>query len=218
MIVIIGFSIGMYFEYNRSNSIIEQYKNYEVQSLDLTLQNYYYQTMDETSCQAAIKQNFIFADDIYAKGLLLEKYEEANQISSDLLLEKKRYVLLKTELWLNSILLKKKCNQPFDTVVYFYSADPSDVVSVAQQKIISNVLKTVKENEGNKIVLLPIAGDMQIGDNSNDPPLGIVAMQERVYNVTKFPSILINEKILLEGFHTQEEIQSYLNNRTNSSN
>jgi len=31
-----------------------------------------------------------------------------------------------------------------------------------------------------------------------------------IYNVTSLPSIIINEKIVLEGFHTEEEIESYL--------
>ncbi len=211
-VLTIGFSWGFYFENFRTNKIIDSYKDYEVEALDLKLQNYYYQIMDKTSCEEAIAQNFIFADDLYNRGLELERFEEANQISDDLTREKKRYVLLKTELWLNSILLKEKCNEPFDTVVYFYSGDPSNSAKVAEQKIISNVLKTVKENKGNKIILLPIAGDLKLRDKDESSKLGSVNLQMRVYNITTLPSILINEKILLEEFHTVEEIESYLKN------
>ena len=201
IILIIGFSIGIYVESIRTKSIVNSYKDYEVEALDLKLQNYYYQIMDKASCDAAIEQNFEFADNIYARGLKLEKYEEANQISDNLYREKKRYVLLKTELWLNSILLKEKCNNPFDTLVYIYSGDPSNSAEVAKQKVISNVLKTVKENKGNKVILLPIAGDLK---------LGIVDLQQRIYNITTLPSIIINEKTILEGFHSTDEIESYL--------
>ena len=193
--------MGLYLESLRTKKIVDSYKNYEVEALDLKLQNYYYQIMDKTSCEAAIKQNFNFADNIYNRGLELERYEEANQVTDDLYREKKRYVLLKTELWLNSILLKKKCNNPFDTIVYIYSGDPGNSAEVAKQKVISNVLKTVKEHKGDKIILLPIAGDLK---------LGIVDLQLRVYNITKIPSIIINEKTILEGFQSSDEIESYL--------
>ena len=201
LILMIGVFIGFFVESYRTAKIVEYYKDYEIQALDLKLQNYYYQIMNASSCQQAIEQNFIFADDIYNQGLVLEKYEEANQISDDLLREKKRYVLLKTELWLNSLLLKEKCGNPFDTIVYFYSGDPKSSGVIAQQKIISNVLKSVKEEKGNKVILLPIAGDLD---------LKAVELQMKIYGIKSLPSILINEKDILKGFNTEEKIISYL--------
>ena len=211
VIFVIAFLLGIFVESLRTNKIIESYKDYEIEALDLKLQNYYYQIMDSQSCSQAIKQNFIFADNLYTKGLELERYEEANQISDDLFREKKRYVLLKTELWLNSILLKKKWNNPFDTIVYIYSADPKTNIQVAQQKVISNTLKSVKEQYGNKVILLPIAGDLRIGNSQEEPFLGSIELQKEIYNISSLPSIIINEKFVLEGFHTEEEIISYLN-------
>ncbi len=217
IIIIIGFSLGFYVESYRTTKIVDKYKAYESKALDLKLQNYYYQIMDRTSCQEAIKQNFIFADDLYLDGLKLEQYEEQNQISNELLFEKRRYVLLKTELWLNSILLKEKCGDVFDTVVYIYSADPSSNVKVAQQKVLSNILKSVKEDYGNSIVLIPIAGDLKHVTLENDSTIGVIDMQLRIYNITNFPSVIINEKEVLEGFHTVKEVESHLTNRTANS-
>lgn len=202
IIFIMGFSIGFYTESFRTSKIIGEYKLNEIKALDLKLQNYYYQIMDAGSCEDAIQQNFIFADKIYEEGLKLERFEEANQISETIKIEKARYVLLKTELWLNTILLKEKCNQSFETIVYLYSNDPSNTFIVTQQKMISNVLKDLKENYGNEIVLLPIAGDLD---------LDIVNLQMKVYNVSNLPSLIINEKIVLEGFQSLEDIEKYLN-------
>jgi len=201
IIFLLGFSLGFFVENHRTASTIENYKLNEIEMLDLKLQNYYYQIMDGASCDVAIGQNFIFADKIYEKGLEIEKYEEANMLSDDIKIEKKRYVLLKTELWLNSILLKEKCGNKFDTLVYFYSNDPSNTILVSKQKMFSNVLKEIKENYGNRVILLPIAGDLD---------LDIVNLQLRLYNVSTFPSLIINEDILLEGFHSYGEIEAYL--------
>lgn len=201
LIFIIGFSLGFYIEFSRTNDIIRDARNYEIEALDLRLQNYYYQTISSSDCQTAIEQNFIFADNLYSDGLEIQKYEEASQLTEDIRREKRRYVLLKTELWLNSIILKEKCNADFDTIVYFYSDDPNNNIIVSQQKIISNVLKDIKEENGNSVILLPIAGDMG---------LEAIDLQRRVHKIGYLPSILINEDIVLEGFHTVDEIRGYL--------
>lgn len=201
LIFLIGFSLGFYAENYRTSKIIADYRVNEVESLDLKLQNYYYQIMNRESCDSAIEQNFIFADKVYNEGLQIEKFDEVSQISEKIKTEKKKYVLLKTELWLNTLLLREKCNENFTTVVYFYSSDPSDTVKVAKQKMLSNILKEIKEERGNKIILLPIAGDMG---------LDIVDLQMKIYNINELPSILINEKDVLIGFNNKEEIEKYL--------
>ncbi len=201
LILIVGFSIGFFVEQNRLNHILEDYKNFEVEALDLKLQNYYYQIMDSASCNEAIAQNLIFADKIYNQGLIIEKYEDAGELlKSSLLIEKKKQVLQKTELWLNSILLKKKCNNSFHTLVYLYTQTPNSAKE-AEQAAISKVLKEVKTEFGNKIILIPIAGDLGLDS---------VDLQRKVYNITSLPSILIDEKIALVGFQNKETIENYL--------
>ncbi len=202
VIFLIGFSFGFFLENLRLNKIIDNYRDNEIGALDLKLQNYYYQIMNDNQCGFAVEQNFIFADKIYKEGLELEKYEEASQISDSIRIEKKRYVLLKTELWLNSLLLKKKCNNPFDTLVYFYSDDTSNPIITSKQKMISNTLLDLKEERGNQIILLPIAGDLD---------LDIVNLQRNSYNITFLPTILINEKYILTDFNSKEDIKKYLN-------
>ncbi len=204
VILLIGFFLGFYIESVRVNKVIDDARTFEIDALDLKLQDYYYQIMDRASCTEAINQNFIFADNLYEKGLIIDRYEQANQISDEILREKKNYVLLKTELWLNSIILKGKCggsNQTFHTLVYLYSDNKNDLAKKGEQMVISNILGQIKEEQGNEVVLLPIAGDLD---------LNIVNLQKRVYNVTYLPSVLIDEKYLFSGFHTKEELEKYL--------
>jgi hypothetical protein len=200
IILFLGFLFGTYIESSRTSKVIENYKYFEIDALDLKLQNYYYQIMDKASCEEAIKQNFIFADEIYEQGLIIQRYEDGNKLTRDLLLEKRRYVLLKTELWLNSILLKEKCENPFHTIVYVYSQS-SNTIKDAEQTAISKTLKEIKKEFGNEIVLIPIAGDLG---------LGAINLQLRIYNVTYLPSLIIDEEHIIEGFKEKEEIEKYL--------
>tara|TARA_Y100000310_G_C20532552_1_gene739230 strand:- start:391 stop:1065 length:675 start_codon:yes stop_codon:yes gene_type:complete len=202
LILVIGFLIGIQVEQYRTNKIISNYKIFEVDALDLKLQNFYYQIMGKSSCNIAVEQNFIFADKIYNQGLILEKYEEANELSKDILLEKKRYVLLKTELWLNSILLREKCEGAFDTVVYIYSQNEGgEMGKKAEQDAVSNVLRSIKEERGNEIILIPIAGDLGLDS---------VELQMQVHKIDYLPSVIINELHILEGFKNKEEVELYL--------
>jgi hypothetical protein len=200
LILIIGFAIGFFVESYRINDTYDYYKEFEIKALDLRLQTYYFETLDKSNCNKAIQENFIFADNLYNEGLLLERYEQVNQIKSDVLTEKKIYVLLKTQLWLNSIKLNEQCNSSIHTLVYVYLQNP-DLIKEAEQAAMSKTLTEVKDELNNTIILIPIAGDLQ---------LEAVDMQLRTYNVTSIPSIIIDEKTVLYGFHNKTEIFSLL--------
>ena len=201
LILLVGILIGFGLENWRTGKVIGEYKSFEVETLDLRLQNYYFQIMDKATCDEALKQNLDFADRLYSEGIVLQKYEDLNQLTNEkLLLEKKRYVLLKTELWLNSILLKEKCKGKFHTVVYVYTQFP-DNVKKAEQEAVSQTLLEIKGERENNIILIPIAGDLN---------LNIVNLQERIYNVTYYPSVIIDEKYVLEGFKSKSDTEKYL--------
>jgi hypothetical protein len=200
LILLIGFSIGFFIESYRTSKVIEDYKIFEVSALDLKLQNYYYDVMDNASCNIAVQSNLNFADQIYSKGLILDQYEKANDISDTILPEKKQYVLLDAGLWMNSISLKRKCNNPFHTIVYVYS-QTKDTSKQAEQTALSSTLKIIKQEKGNNLILIPIAGDLGLDS---------VDMQLKLYNVTYLPSVIIDEKVVLSGFHNIGQIESYL--------
>jgi hypothetical protein len=103
-------------------------------------------------------------------------------------------------LWLNSVILKERCKEPFHTLVYIYSNTPGEAKR-AEQKAISNVLREIKEKKGNNVILVPIAGDMG---------LRAIELQLKIYNITYLPSVIIDEEHVLEGFHSIEYIEKYL--------
>jgi hypothetical protein len=200
LILLLGFSIGFFVETYRADILLEDYKGFEVEALDLKLQNYYYQVMDQASCEIAIQENFKFADRIYEQGLLIQRFEEESEVTEKILLEKKKYVLLKTELWLNSIVLKEKCENPFHTLVYFYIQSP-DLIEEAEQTAISDTLREIKDEKGKEVILIPLAGDLNLPS---------VNMLRRIYNVDSLPAIVIDEKEVLRGFSSKEDILVFL--------
>jgi len=201
LVLIIGFIIGYAIESARLNSALNDYRQFEVSMLDLKLQDYYFQTIDQGQCSQAISANFNFSDKVYQTGLDIEKYEQNSQILTGMILtEKEQYVLLKTEIWLNSVLLKNRCGDPFHTIVYFYSQNPSETTR-QEQAAISDTLKQLKDKYGNALILLPIAGDLN---------LDIVSIQMENYNITSLPTILIDEHTKLEGYQSLSTLEKYI--------
>jgi len=204
IVFILGVSLGSFLESSRIKDIREEYKVVEVQWADAKLQSSYFQVLKPEFCDSAIKENLNFADRIYNEGLKIERYENANKLNDEnqLLYEKQRYALLKTEFWLNSIYLKEKCKASYTNVLYFYLDKPS-LIEKPKQDTISLILKDLKDKYGEKMMLIPIPLDLN---------LVTINVIKSTYNLTVSPTILINEKIKLEDLHSLEEIEQNIQN------
>jgi hypothetical protein len=199
VVFILGVLLGYYIESGRLTEIEEEYKKVELQWADAKLQTLYYQTLSPDLCKAAIEENLKFSDKVYEEGLKLEEYEEANKLGADKFsLDKKRYSLLKVEFLLNSLFLKEKCKSAnYTNLVYFYASDPTDNQEL-QQIAISEILKQLKQKQGSSLMLIPLPIDLDIS---------VINVINKAYNVNSIPTILINEKIKIEGVKTIEEIE-----------
>jgi len=208
VLTIVVFSLGVLLGYTlesgRISEIENEYKQLELERLDITLQTLYYNTMPhltEEFCSVAIDENLVFADRIYQEGLKLEKYEEANKLTDELIQSKKRYILFKTQFWINSMNLKDRCDADYVNLIYFYKQEPSMTLK-AEQNVMGAVLGEIKEEYGSELMLIPLITDFDIS------AINIAIKQ---YNITEFPAILINEEIKMEGMQSKEKIIEMIN-------
>lgn len=195
-----GILLGYLLEMNRTSKIISIYQQIELDLLDNRLQDSII-SLNSIDCDKFFKETLVFADRIYEEAKTLEKYEDSSQLSEGLMLQHKKYDLLRTELWINSIKLKEKCSQNFSIIVYFYEYKTSNLDVKSMQKIFSNKLAEIKGVKGAKLILIPIAGNMEI--NSVD-------YLKSVYNISSYPVILIDENIKIESIEDLNKIESYL--------
>lgn len=196
----IGILVGIWLDNLRLEEIEKRLTEIDVDWNDARIQSLYYQSfMNSTECDSAISANLEFADRIYQEGLKIERYEKVNKFTPSLILEKKRYALLQLQFWINSINLKNSCNANYSTLVYFYSH--FDKTLEVKQKLQSAVLSNIKEKCGPNLMLIPLPLDLDI------MTINLIKSQ---YNIKTAPSILINEKILLEGLKSQDEIEEFI--------
>ncbi len=204
IIAFVIFNIGIFLGYKLETSRIDKINNWYIQSeielLDQRIQKDAFEFL-ELNCDAMVKENINFADRIYEEALVIDKYEQANRINNDIILQHKRYDLLRTLFWINSMKIKEKCNSSYHNLVYFYQYNDVSIEKKAKQKVFSNLLFQIKQEEKAEIMLIPIAADNNIGS---------INLLLDKYEITELPTILIDEKIKLTAIESVEDIREHL--------
>lgn len=155
----IGIMLGFFLEGSRVDLVSEMYVNSEIHLLDIqALTNSL--DIDDLNCEAAINENINFGNRIYEDAMILDRYESAATLTKTLEDHHKRYDLLRTLFWINSIKIKEKCNESFHTVVYLYEYGSEEIEEKTKQNVFSRFLGELKEKKGDRIVLIPIAMNM----------------------------------------------------------
>jgi len=204
LLTIVVFNLGIFMGYMLESSrvvqINEMYLNAEIELLDQITQKEALQTL-ELDCDLLVKENIKFGDRIFQEALQIQKYEEANRINSEIVFQHKRFDLLRALFWVNSITIKQKCNSQYHNIVYLYKYNEPTLEQESKQKFFSNLLQELKNKNGDKIMLIPIAAD-------NDLPS--VNLLVKKYGITDLPVVLIDEKTKLTDVNSMEDIEKYL--------
>lgn len=197
----IGIFMGYMLESSRISKVNDFYLESEMELLDQRIQKEALDMM-ELNCDLLIKENIDFADRIFEDALKIQKIEGANRLNNEIDFQHKRYDLLRTLFWINSIRIKQKCNADYHNLVYFYDYKAPSLEQRAEQKFFSNLLFEIKKEKQDKVMLIPIAGD-------NDLPSISLLLDK--YNIKELPAILIDEKIIITELESREDIEKYLN-------
>ncbi len=198
-VFILGLLLGVFVESNRLNAINDYYSRAEVSLIDsLALSN---SIINNTNCNNIILTNIQFADSIYNEAALLEKYEEAGKITDSMIIAHQKYDLLRTILWQNIMQIRQKCPDSFNSVVYLYNYNSPDIEEKATENVWSNILYDVKQKAGSNAILVPIAV------NSNLSSLNYMVNE---FNITDFPAVIINDKIVLYKLESSASVEKYL--------
>lgn len=204
LITFVMFNFGIYAGYKLESSRINQINDWVIESeLELLNQRIQRDAFDVIglNCDSLVEENIAFADRIFSEAVKIEKYENANRINGDIILLHKRYDLLRTLLWINSIKVKEECNPDYHNVVYLYQYNEPSLEQKAKQRFFSNVLTELKDKKGGEIILIPLAGD-------ND--ISVIGMILDKYEVSELPVILIDEKIKITEIESLDDIEKYL--------
>ncbi len=193
-VLIIG--VSLIFENGRTEEIRKNFAETDVLWNDARFFSEFIANASAKDCGSLVEENRLLGNRIYSEGLKIESYEGANKLTDAILTEKKRYALLDLQFWKNSIEIKKRCGPEFATVIYFYS----QFNSTADQKLMDRILFDFKQRCGTATVYITMPSDMELSS---------INLIKSLYNITQTPSVLINEKALLEGAVSLDELNRY---------
>lgn len=197
----LGIFMGYMLESSRVNKINALYLEAEMELLDQRIQKDTLEIIN-LDCEILIEENIKFANRIFEEALLIQKYEDANRINNEIEFQHKRFDLLRTLFWINSIRIKEKCNSEYHNIVYIYDYNNPSIEQKAKQRFFSKVLSEIKNKFGNEIMLIPIAGDNEIAS---------INLLMDAYEIKELPVILIDETTKITELESMEDIEKYLN-------
>lgn len=201
VVFLFGLLIGVAYESTKSSDMNDYYIASELSLMDVFALNSLI-TMGSENCSDLTEANLNFADKIYQEAVILDKYEAAGKITNEMEVVHKRYDVLRTFLWINTIQTSKKCEKDYSTVVYLYEYSSDDLAQKAKQNVWSKILSDLKEKEGSNILLIPIAAD------SNLTSLDSLTSK---FDITKYPVVIIDEEHVIDELSSVDEIDKYLN-------
>jgi len=197
----LGILLGIFIENSRTGRVASMYIQSEANLLDVQLQSQIF-NLGGINCSDIIEKNLEFGDKIYNDARMLEKYEEANQITDTIIEQHKKYDLLRTMFWVNSINIKNKCRTPFHTVVYLYEYNSENIAESSKQETFSQYLAELKDSAGSDIILIPIAIDLNLSS---------VDLMVNKYHING-TSIIVDEKTVIRDVSELQNIPKYLSN------
>lgn len=131
-------------------------------------------------------------DRVYA----LEQVEDPSNIQ--LLEIKREYTLQNLELWLYFVNVKKQCeSQSYHTMVYFYTNQPGRCLECKAQEF------ALQEFGNSHPNVYTFAIEGEIG-------LPIVETLKKAYQITQYPSLVIDENQTKKGFQRVADINQFI--------
>lgn len=197
---LLGLVFGVYLEQMRSDTFSTAFYQSEVSLYDsLALSKLSGSNL--SSCGEIKNASIGFADRIYEEARGLERFDEKSKLTESLKTVHRKYDLLRTLLWMNIIEVKEKCGE-INSVVYLYAYNAQDINVKSEQVVWSRLLSDLKEEEGDNIILIPIAAD------SNLASLDYLIKK---FGVERYPAVVINEKHILYDLESVSDTKKYLN-------
>lgn len=198
LLIGVGIVFGILLEDSRAANIDKMYQQSEIDLMDIKLQTEIY-SAGFFNCQKAQEENINFADRIYTESQKLDRYEQASELTDDMIVRHKKYDILRANLLLNSLKIKEKCNSTYYDVVYMYKYNNPSLDVKAKQNTFSKLLIQLKEKKGSEILLIPIAGDNDISS---------INIIKDMYNINDddLPLIIINGKKKITDLETIDQL------------
>lgn len=175
----IGFLINDFKQQDLNEDLASIKDSVEKNEVEIALMDY---LNDNISCDYLNLRLNSINERVYDLGLKVGTYENSNGIlNEDYSTLKKSYINSLINNWINVQTAKKLCNLNYSTILYFYTF--KEDCNLCEEQAM--VLSTIKNLYGSHVMIYSI--DSTLGLDS-------VNILRYSYNITQYPSLVINSK------------------------
>jgi len=141
-------------------------------------------------------------NDIWTIGQKLTDIENSGGMNYKL---KTEYMTLEYRNYLINEIIKNRCNESTNTILYFYSNKPDECKTCEKEGYILSDVRSelIKNNQSIKIYSF---------DMNNDIDSRIINILKDKYNITVYPTLIINDK-KIPGFETENTLAQHVQNK-----
>jgi len=193
-----GLSIGLLVDSFKENFLMSGINDLKASiqntEIEMLLMDYLEKNM---TCSYLNYKSFNLMRQANDLGSQVNDYEKANsQRTTDYVALKTDYMGLLVKNWIVLEKIKRECNSNYSIILYFYKTK-DECLDCSNQGIILTHLKDKYDKD-----LMIFAIDSSLN-------AGFISLIEQSFNVTKYPSITIDNE-LMPGFRTMEEIEALI--------
>ncbi len=194
-IFLLGVMLGLVIEDKRIRVSQEEEKNQQMDFRSMQLQyEYINQLSFENDCQTMQETFEANMENLELARLKLEEYTKSSKINKDDFNQIKRdYTISQLQYWLFAKKKKQICDSDDVSILYFFAEDKACRDCNKQ----SFVLTYLKKIFGADLLIFSI--------NSNFTEEPMVNLLQKSYNVTTFPTMMI-DKQKVEGLHNKDDL------------
>ncbi len=200
LIFISSFLLGMYVDNNKYEKVKSIVEKQDLDFESLQLQYLFLQNSNNNTCNVTsiiLENNVKILSPILNKILDYEKSKEKDSEEYYNLL--RRYNIYNTRYFLLAEKSRKECDNDIITILYFFNDECK--VCPEQGYILSGFKNILKE----RFLVFPYNIDMKNKDFT-------VEMLYKSYNITKYPTLIINGEKRIEGFIDREGLKNVVCN------
>ena len=195
LLLLSGYSMNWYLGDLKEKQLQQQFLDLQTSIVESQLELTYLTEFTEDGCELLEEAKDVTRINLFDVNKRLESLEEISGDEFEARRLKTEQSISYINLWMFARKMKEECKTNLTTILYFW-----DAYSIESQQQ-GYVLDTITRENGDVVLIIPL-------DYNFD--LGMIKILSKEFNVTRTPTIIINEKIKLEGIHSKSEILDYV--------
>ncbi len=197
-LLLFGFYVGKIWDDLRTDNVAGDLNENSLDILSILINEEFFESFNTYDCDLIDKRLSSMSLDLYKVGQRLSEYDRKKLFEKDeYMFLKTKYFLLELRTYFNFLDFKKECDSNQTIILFFY--DIGDLDSERQGYVLDNFVK--REDINIRV--------FSIDREHNETTIDLI---KNYYEVSKSPTIIINNEIKKEGFVDVAELIEILEN------